>query len=146
MPGSIPRDRLRLAREDAGLTQQELANAIGVSRVTVVRWEGGRQEPSLQQALWLADVLDTTVDELFGDPERVAERVRVKANMDAGVPVNRAGRVEPDTPGDENPDTVDPISVNQRVEHDTPRDEGADVAERATVDERVEPDTPGGDR
>lgn len=35
-------DRVRKARETAGLTQEALANKLGVTRKTVASWEGGR--------------------------------------------------------------------------------------------------------
>ena len=49
------------------LTQAELAKEIDVSRQTVVSIEGGDYAPSVYLALKLAEVLDTTVEELFGD-------------------------------------------------------------------------------
>jgi len=39
--------RIRLARERAGLTQEAMAEAIGVSRTAVARWETGDNEPKL---------------------------------------------------------------------------------------------------
>ena len=49
------------------LTQAELAKEIDVSRQTVVSIEGGDYAPSVYLALKLAEVLETTVEELFGD-------------------------------------------------------------------------------
>ena|SRR5215469_753402 len=47
--GGIPawslRDRLRKARETAGLTQDQLADQVGVSRVSVIAYETGRVVP-----------------------------------------------------------------------------------------------------
>ena len=48
------------------LTQAELAKSIEVSRQTVVSIEGGDYAPSVYLALKLAEVLETTVEELFG--------------------------------------------------------------------------------
>jgi putative transcriptional regulator len=63
-------NRVREYREDAGITQQELADDIGAGRVTVNRWEQGHQEPSLHQAIQLCSALDTSLDDLFGDERR----------------------------------------------------------------------------
>lgn len=56
--GSAPRgalaDRLRAFREQHGLTQEELARALGVSWSTLARWEGERQPPEHPQLLELA--------------------------------------------------------------------------------------------
>jgi len=51
------------------LTQAELAKKIEVSRQTVVSIEGGDYAPSVYLALRLAEVLDTTVEDLFGPPK-----------------------------------------------------------------------------
>ena len=52
-----PATALRDLREQAGLTQAELAVYIGVAPSTVYRWEAGQGEPSIGQAKRIADVL-----------------------------------------------------------------------------------------
>ena len=39
------RERLKQARREAGLTQDGLADAIGITRTQVARWEAGKAEP-----------------------------------------------------------------------------------------------------
>lgn len=58
-------ERIRQYRTDAELTQQQLADKIGVSRQTVTRWENGWIVPTLFYAQKLADLFSTTVDELM---------------------------------------------------------------------------------
>lgn len=58
-------NRLREAREARGLTQAQLAEAIGVSRKTVNTVENGVFVPSTIIALKLAAVLDEPVEALF---------------------------------------------------------------------------------
>lgn len=53
---------LRLAE---GLSQQALAQTVGVSRQTINAIETGRYDPSLQLAVHLARHFRTTVEELF---------------------------------------------------------------------------------
>lgn len=48
---------LRSRRLKALLTQQELAQAIGVTRLTVVNWENEKQKPSLKHIRALKRVL-----------------------------------------------------------------------------------------
>jgi putative transcriptional regulator len=55
--------RHRLLRGD--LTQQQLADLVGVSRQTIVSIEKGRYNPTVGLALTLARVLEVTVEELF---------------------------------------------------------------------------------
>jgi putative transcriptional regulator len=59
-------NRVRQARESRGdLTQQGLANAVGVTRQTIIALEKGEYNPSLQLALLISQILDVPVGELF---------------------------------------------------------------------------------
>jgi putative transcriptional regulator len=58
-------NRLRVARAERDLSQDELARAAGVSRNTIGSIETGRYEPSAFLAFRLATVLGERVDELF---------------------------------------------------------------------------------
>lgn len=60
-------NRVKMARLMAELTQAQLAEAVGVSRQTVVSIESGDYAPSVYLALGVAAELDTTVEELFGE-------------------------------------------------------------------------------
>lgn len=61
-------NRLGEHRERAGLTQGELAEAVGVTRKTVNTVERGHFVPSTVLALRMARALATTVEELFSLP------------------------------------------------------------------------------
>ena len=68
-------NRVRLERTTAGLTQAELATAVGVTRQTVVAVEAGDYAPSVYLALAIAAELGSTVEALFGeDRARRADR------------------------------------------------------------------------
>jgi putative transcriptional regulator len=47
------------------MTQQELAERVGVSRQTINAIERGKHQPSLELAFKLADVFGKTIDEVF---------------------------------------------------------------------------------
>jgi transcriptional regulator with XRE-family HTH domain len=49
--------RLASIRQAAGTTQQQLADAVGVDRVTVARWESGNRTPDLIQLGLIADAI-----------------------------------------------------------------------------------------
>ncbi len=55
--------RIRVARDD--MSQQQLADAVSVSRQTIIAIERGDYNPSVKLALLLAHVLGTSVDQLF---------------------------------------------------------------------------------
>ena len=56
---------LNSVRESRGMTQQELADRIGMRRETILHLENNRYNPSLEMALKIAQVFDLRVEELF---------------------------------------------------------------------------------
>ncbi len=65
MPRDSGADRVRLARIGLGLSQQELAMRLGVSRQAIAAIEAGLSDPSLKVAIALARELGAGVEELF---------------------------------------------------------------------------------
>lgn len=65
MKGETLANRLKEARTEAGLTQAELADLVGVSRKTINTVENGVFTPSALLALKLAAALETRVEKLF---------------------------------------------------------------------------------
>ena len=61
--------RLRLARVDKGLSQQELADQAGVTRQTIGLIENGKYNPTLSLCIRIARALDRTLDQLFWEGE-----------------------------------------------------------------------------
>lgn len=59
------KNRLREMRAAQGLRQEDLAEAVGVSRQTIISIENGRYNPSLQLAHRLAREFGLTVEQLF---------------------------------------------------------------------------------
>ncbi len=63
-------NRIRALRTERGLTQAQLAAALGVTRQTVIAVEQGRYSPSLELAFQLARALGRPIDEVFAyEPE-----------------------------------------------------------------------------
>ena len=58
-------NHIKKFREQKGITQQELANAVSVSRQTIVAMEKGNYEPSLGLALKLAKFFQVRIEDLF---------------------------------------------------------------------------------
>lgn len=65
-------DKLMRLRKKQGLSQQEVAAALGVSRQTVSNWEAGQGAPALDKAAALARLYHVTVDELANDAVEVS--------------------------------------------------------------------------
>lgn len=54
-------------RKEKGLSQEELAEKIGVSRQAVSRWEGGAAQPDAANLLQLSRLFQVTADYLLDD-------------------------------------------------------------------------------
>ncbi len=61
------RSMLRDLRTAAGLSQQQCADALGVTRQTVISIEKGYFDPRLSLAFRIAALFSTTVDDVFFD-------------------------------------------------------------------------------
>jgi putative transcriptional regulator len=70
--------RIKEYRSRMNLTQDELAKIVGVRRETIVFLEQGKYNPSLKLAHDVAQVLHSTIDDLFffeGDGPAPEERI-----------------------------------------------------------------------
>ena len=65
--------RIRDFRESAGLTQEALASAANIGRVTLVRVEKGEQSPRFRTLDAIARALGRRVSELLVEPERLLQ-------------------------------------------------------------------------
>ena len=59
------KNRIALLRKERGLTQQDLAETLKVSRQTVISLENGRYNPSIRLAYDIARVFDCIIEEVF---------------------------------------------------------------------------------
>ena len=59
------KNRLEALRKERGIRQEELANALGVSRQTIGSLENGRYNPSIQLAFKIARYFQKTIEEIF---------------------------------------------------------------------------------
>ena len=59
------KNRIRVARAEVRMTQQQLAEAIGVSRQAINAIESGKFVPSTVLALKMAQIFEKPVEEIF---------------------------------------------------------------------------------
>jgi transcriptional regulator with XRE-family HTH domain len=78
-------DRLKQARERAGLSQAALAKAVGVSRRQVLNWEAGDKDPRAGALAKLADALATSVDWLLTGEGRAPGQTAQPLTYHAGT-------------------------------------------------------------
>lgn len=60
---------IRARREEAGMTQADLAARIGVTRQTLIAIEQGKYSPTLELAFQIAHAFDVGIDDVFQYPE-----------------------------------------------------------------------------
>lgn len=59
-------DRLRQERENNHLTQRDMAEKIGITQPSYIRYENGKSEPTLENLVRIAEILDVSIDYLLG--------------------------------------------------------------------------------
>lgn len=63
-------EKIYTLRTRLGLSQEELAEKLGVSRQSVSKWETGQSVPDLEKIIKLSDLFGVSVDELVREEER----------------------------------------------------------------------------
>ena len=71
---------LKELRKEKKLTQTELASKLDISQKSYSNWESGKAEPTLDNIIKLANILDTTTDELLGRRVNFGDRILTKKN------------------------------------------------------------------
>lgn len=62
--------RMKIARIEKDMSQEQLAEQVGVTRQTISMIEAGKYNPSLQLCIRICRVLDRTLDGLFWDGKK----------------------------------------------------------------------------
>ena len=77
-------NKLYELRKQKGLSQEELANRLNVSRQTVSKWEVGESSPDMEKLVAISELFDISLDELVLDKvvkkEEASEQV-VKSEL-----------------------------------------------------------------
>lgn len=74
-------ERIKKARIEKGLSQEELGNIIEVSKVSICGYEKGTRTPTLENLLQLLDVLNITPDYVLGCENKVVAENDEKYTM-----------------------------------------------------------------
>lgn len=85
--------RLRQARDEAGLTQEQLGFEVGVSKASISAWENDRERPSFDNLPRLQAALQRSLDHLIagGEADQVQEEPAAWPEQPADMP-----QLEPD--------------------------------------------------
>jgi AbrB family looped-hinge helix DNA binding protein len=94
-------ENIQILRKKRNLTQEALAELVGVTRQTIAKWESGESTPDLAMAGRLSSALDVTLDELVDESLKGKHMFGVVTVGDKGqivIPV-RARRMFKISPG-----------------------------------------------
>ncbi|HIH7927752.1 TPA: helix-turn-helix domain-containing protein, partial [Streptococcus suis] len=91
-------NRLKELRKEKKLTQEELASEIGVSKITILRWENGERQIKPDKAQALADHFGVSVGYLLGysenffaeETKKLDKLLNQVLELDDGTPINRS--------------------------------------------------------
>jgi len=64
-------EKLKKARKEAGLTQEELAKRMNVSRSAVAKWETDKGMPDIENLRLISSMIDVSIDYLLEEGERI---------------------------------------------------------------------------
>lgn len=67
-------DRIQYLRKSKGISQEELADKVGVSRQAVSKWESEQSTPDLEKIIIMSDFFGVTTDYILKGIEPVATK------------------------------------------------------------------------
>lgn len=99
-------DKIIELRKKSGMTQDELAEKLGVSRQSVSKWEGAQSTPDLARILKLAEIFSVSTDVLLKDELELEQNI----SSDTTETVSVQAHVETEPP-------LRPVSMAEAVEY-----------------------------
>ena len=79
-------DRLQEVRRNNGLTQEQFAEALQVSRQAVSRWESGRSYPEVDKILYICNRYGVSIGDMFAEENPVPESGRPQPSRETPQP------------------------------------------------------------
>ena len=88
-------DKIIELRKKSGMSQEELAEKLGVSRQSISKWEGAQSTPDLNRILQLSEIFGVTTDTLLKDSEELVPNTSpVQEKTDTEPPLRRVSMEE----------------------------------------------------
>ena len=89
---------LKILRQRRGISQQKLADALGVSQQSINHYENHKIEPDIATLIQIADYFDTSIDYVVGHTEitrRIEPTSAFHLNADEGDIINKYRALTP---------------------------------------------------
>ena len=68
-------ERLKTLRKEAGLTQVDVAEKLGISQPAYASWERGAKKPTQDNLVKIAQILNVSVDYLVGNSQETSDEL-----------------------------------------------------------------------
>lgn len=76
-------EKMKEARKEAGISQEQLAEKMSVSRSAIAKWETNKGIPDINNLKVLAQLLDVSMDYLLDDDEKISfNEIKEPINLD----------------------------------------------------------------
>ncbi len=76
-------EKLKEARKEAGLSQEQLAEKMSVSRSAIAKWESDKGMPDINNLKAIAQLLNVSIDYLLDDDEKISfNEIKEPVNLD----------------------------------------------------------------
>ena len=113
------KEKLTILRKNKGLTQDEFAKAVGVSRQAVYKWENGNSYPEVPKLLEIKALYGISLDDLFDDSYEVAAPEKKKRAAKKEIaPEKTEAPAAPEVKAEEPAAPAEPIEekVEEKIE------------------------------
>lgn len=81
--GTMLAENIRKYRKDKNLSQDELAEKLGVSRQSISLWENGQTQPTIENIIALAKIFNVSTDAILGNAEQADVEIPWEAPLEA---------------------------------------------------------------
>lgn len=82
-------NNIKMVRKKSGLSQKEFAAILNVHQTAVSQWETGRTTPDIEILSRMANLFNTTIDEITGNTNaRKGKQIPVYGKVAAGIPLS----------------------------------------------------------
>jgi transcriptional regulator with XRE-family HTH domain len=71
-------EKLKRCREESGLSQEDIAARLHITRQAVSKWERGINEPDIETIVRLSDIYDVTIDQLLRGDLSIVKKLAAK--------------------------------------------------------------------
>lgn len=134
-------EKLVKLRKIKGLTQDEMASAVRVSRQAVYKWESGQSYPEAMTLVALKELLGISIDDLLDESYEVIvpEKKKKRTQKAKAAAVEAAEEIAPEAPvAEEAPVVAEAPAIEEVKEEAKPEEKPVETAPEAEPEKKEE--------